>query len=128
MSYEISVDYELGMVVFRMYDGFSVAEYGEVATKEVLDALDDAPKPVFYVLDLTSFLPSLDDIIVGTSKGTGGENPTYFHANTRGVIFISDNAIITTAVAGLDTDAFGHVVAQVFPTMDDAVAYIRAQD
>lgn len=112
-------------VVNTTEPGYNVATDWPEGVAELRRILDASPKPLFIVHDLRAITLSINGLILASNQGTRGERPVWRHPNSQGVYFISEDKTIALAVAGMNTQAFGNMIAKVFPTIEQALADIE---
>lgn len=92
----------------------------------VYDALERAQAPLHYIIDTRHVSFTIEDMLQVASATSRGEKSTFNHPNTRGVIVITENTTVKMALAGLDSDVFGHVKVSVAASEAEALAQIQA--
>lgn len=89
--------------------------------------LSSVAEPVFLILDLADAQLSLEDIMRGASDAFRGDNPTFKSPNIRQILHVSDNPTLELAAEGVASEVFGNVDVQIFKTLEEALAYARAE-
>lgn len=126
MSYNTILPPGEPIIVQTLNDDFDVAGELGPAMREVHDVLSAYEKPVFLIVDMSAYKLSVDDLVVGASMSSGGEEPIFKHPNIRQVVFVSPSKIVELAAKGMNTATFGHVDIRVFASQEAALAYVRA--
>jgi hypothetical protein len=97
---------------------------GIPAMDQTLEILDQQTKPVFYIIDMLKMTLSLDDMITAVSQATR-QRALFQHPNIIENLFVTQSRMIDLAAKGMNSPIFGNVKIQVFPTVDEALAYAR---
>ncbi len=96
----------------------------DAATIALLEQVDE---PVFNVVDVSKLRVTMEDILQGSNRGGRGESAIWHHPRIRQTIFISDSKIIQLAARGMNSFSFGNLNIPVFPTLEEALVYIRQE-
>ncbi|MBN1563635.1 MAG: hypothetical protein JXA10_07345 [Anaerolineae bacterium] len=114
------------IVVFTAFESYRMAQDAQLsveATFEFFDALDE---PTNYILNWLDLNPlDIEDVSVGAMAVALAENPIFKHPKMRKIIFVTTSEIFILAARGLDSDTYGHIKIDVFPTLDEALQYAR---
>jgi hypothetical protein len=89
-------------------------------------ALDAAPEPVYFISDTLAYTFSVPDLAAAANAATKGAKPPFFHPNVRKVIWVTDSKVMGLAARGFNSPTFGNVEIEVFPTLEEALAYCRS--
>lgn len=127
MNYKIEIIQDEPIVIVTLYKHFSFAVDDSVATGEVWEILDQNNQPMFMIMDVTALSLSLDDLVKSANNDTHGERAIYHHPNLLELLVVTRSAMVKLAVKGITTVTFGNVNARAFETVDEALAYTRAE-
>lgn len=128
MSYSTEKLPDLPVVLATLHSDYDHAQEGEAAYAEEIAMLDAQSEPVYYILDIKEYSPTLDVIISGTNwGGKQGNMPTVRHPNVVKPIVISQSDIVKLAVKGVKTVTWGYTDIKVFETLDEALDYVRLE-
>jgi hypothetical protein len=92
---------------------------------EIADLLASLLNPVYYVMDMLKLNFDFGEITTSVNIATRIDHPNFRHPNVRQVIFVSDCPAWTLVAKGLNTKIYGNLVIPVFPTLDEALEYIK---
>ncbi len=92
---------------------------------EIVRALDAQREPVFLVIEMLTISMALSDIIQAAKTVAHGNSTLLHHHNIRENVYVLTDRFFIMAVQGLSSATFGQIKAQVFDTVDQAVAYCR---
>lgn len=115
------------IVIVTIFKDYSIARDMPLSDAEGRILLETLDEPVFYITDITRFTPSMDDLLLGANRGARGEDPMWHHPKIREMVFVSPSTLIHVAAKGMNTVTFGNLKVQVFRTVDEALAYCRAE-
>lgn len=93
---------------------------------QVSQMLEEVDQPVYYITDFTQATIDLDLVIQGAEKTSLDQGGTFHHPKVKEVLFVSTDEVIHLAAKGLQSDTYGHVRIKAFRTLDEALAYARA--
>jgi hypothetical protein len=96
------------------------------AVPQYLEMLAHYDEPVFWIVDLSAVLLSVEDVVFGANMLARSENPLYHHPKVREVVYVTPVDALQAAAQGMDSRAFGHVKISVTNTLDEALAQVRA--
>lgn len=106
---------------------YSTKEHLEGANSEGLVILDNATEPLFVIADMRDYHITMDEMLFGANYGARGSSSTWRHPNIRETAVVSSNSIMQAVIKGLDSATFGHMKVKVFPTVDEALSYVRSK-
>lgn len=93
---------------------------------QLTSLLDNEPGPLYFIIDMSQYSLSLEEMLTGTNQTTRGSMAFHNHPNLAGTIIISSSRMVKLAAKGMNTELFGNVHVKVFETMDDALAFARS--
>ena len=96
------------------------------ASVQYQQVLDSAQEKVYWIVDTREWLFDLEQLMLGATTVARGEGSIYHHPNIKQVLYVTTNEILPAAAKGLASDAFGHLDIKIFGSVDDAIAYARA--
>ncbi|MBI5961285.1 MAG: hypothetical protein HY866_21280 [Chloroflexi bacterium] len=126
MSYKVEQLPGEPIIQATLYPDYRVSAELPLSNQVILGLLDAATQPLFLILDVQTSL-DLGQIVLGAEEVTRGATPLLHHKNVRQVVVVTTNKIIALASKGLSSPLFGKINVVVFPTLDEALGYIRAQ-
>jgi hypothetical protein len=96
------------------------------AASEAMQALDSAQEPLYYITDLLNVPKSLSlsDLIWGANYAA---RTTLRHPNIKEYLVVTESSLVSLAMKGLSSEAFGKVSVRLFATREDALAYARSR-
>lgn len=127
VTYRIDVLAEEPIMLAHLETKFSMERDLSTALDDTRAVLDSLDRPVFYILDLTDVKFGVNDVVSGANQGSRGEDPVWHHNNICGFVVVSRSQLVQMAARGLNSLPFGNIDAQVFETLDEALAYCRGQ-
>lgn len=127
MAYTIEKYPNEPILLVTIHEDFKVAVHQELSDNETRLIFDASPEPLFNVVDVTRIKVSFEDVIAAANVGARGHDPIWKHPKIRASVFISPNPLVRIAVTGLSSATFGNIQAKVFASLDEALAWIRAQ-
>jgi hypothetical protein len=113
------------IVVATLYADYNHAQEGEAAINEAVAMLDAQSEPVYYIFDVTRYVPTFEDLVSSVNWGGRGNLPTFRHPNVRESIVVSGSGMVKLAAQGLKTATWGNTTVHVVDTLDEALAYFR---
>jgi hypothetical protein len=114
------------ILIHTLLEGWSVADDMPVNIDQLIEHLDAADEPLYYIGDLSSGLRlSLQDVILAANRTARGSNALFHHPNLRELLMVTDLKLFELAARGLDSQAFGNVPVSVFQTLEEALEYAR---
>lgn len=93
---------------------------------QIRQMLDSADQPVYYITDLTEAAIDVEFLIQGAGKTSLGSQGNYHHPMVKEVLLVSPQQTIHYVAESLRQDTYGNVPARAFNSMDEALAYVRA--
>lgn len=104
---------------------FNPAERLRDVMAQVIPILDSAQQQLFYVVDLREAKVSFEDTLAGVNAAARGANSYLKHQNMKEVVFVSSDKMVQLSAQGLKSPIFGVQSVALYPTAEDALAYIR---
>lgn len=89
--------------------------------------LEKSREPLFVIVDMSSLVFSLEEVIMGASRGARNQRVIGHRANLREMLIVSNSSLVKFASKGLDTPVFGYLNAGIFASVDDALAHVHSQ-
>ncbi len=96
----------------------------DTAVSAIMDRSDES---LFCVSDLTNITFDDSDLLVTVARSTIDEQALWRHPKLRKLILVTSLPIIHTALDTIQSLTAGGRHVEVFATLDDALAYCRAQ-
>ena len=127
MSYTTEKLHDEPIIVATLYADYNHAQEGEAAINEAVAMLGAQSEPVYYVLDVTKYAPTFEELVSSVNWGGKGNLPTFRHPNVRESIVVSSNGMVKLAAQGLKTATWGNTTIPVFDTLNEALTYVREQ-
>jgi len=89
---------------FKQYEG----EANHLSLRpEILNALDSAPVPQFFIFDITAMGIDVTEMMTGTSVMGRGEGAIFHHPKIRQAIICTSNAMMQMAFRGMQSAIYG---------------------
>lgn len=114
------------IILVSLFKDYNIVQDLPKSGAEGIALLDEQTTPVFYVIDIRELQLDVNDVIDGANLASGSEGALYRHPMIREALFVTEQEIVAMGVKGLDSVPFGNVKARVFKTVEDALAYARA--
>lgn len=89
--------------------------------------LNEAEQPLFLITELDGIQVTLDHIVIGANAAAQGERSLLHHPQVREVIVVTESPVIKHAAEGLRSDAFGNIPVRTYPSIKEAIDYVREQ-
>lgn len=126
MSYDIERLSDLPVLLGTWHSDFVFETEGRAYAAAMHEQLNQQTTEVFYILDMSNWnTMTFDELIVATNIGSRGKDANFHHPMNRKTLFVTTDPAVTLAAEGVTTsDVFGEVNAQVFTSLDDALAYV----
>lgn len=115
------------IILSVMSEDYAISQNMSETDSVIVGLLDASPEKLFVISDISKVSFSFDDVIQGSSQGARGANPPWHHPKAWKTIFVTPSKMVRLAAAGLKTMAFGNLEVMVFDTLDEALAYCRAE-
>lgn len=112
------------IMLATLHAGYDMIRDLPKSSATAITLLDQLSEPVYYIVDLREITIDMDVIVNGTNGASGSDGSLYRHPMIHEVLFVSPDPIVSHVAAGLNNDAFGHVRAHAFATLDDALDYV----
>jgi len=126
-SYSVEKLSDPPIILSILFENYSVSRdmaASDEASRAILDASDEL---LFTVTDITHVKFTFEDILFAATQGARGSKPLWHHPKIREMILISPSTMIKYAAKGMNSPVFGNLAIRVFDTVDEALAYCRAQ-
>jgi hypothetical protein len=95
---------------------------------ECVRLLDAAVEPIYFITIMADDVPiNFHDLLVASTRIARGSNALMHHRNLKQYLVVTRFAPVKMAVRGLNSEVFGNVPTVAFDTLEEALAYIRAQ-
>ncbi len=114
------------ILINTMYEGWSAANDLLINIEQLLEHLNAANEPLYYVSDVSGLKLSLQDVILAANRAARGSNAIFHHPNFREFVVVTDSKLFDLAAKGLDSELFGFVPVSIFKTLEEALEYARA--
>jgi hypothetical protein len=111
--------------VFGAWSSGDELELGD-SLDQVIEYLDAADEPLYYVADVSGLKLDLPDMILTANQTARGSKAILHHPNLREFLVVTEAKLIELASRGLGSEVFGNVPVAVFQTLEEALAYARA--
>jgi hypothetical protein len=96
------------------------------SNRATYEAIDNAPHDKVYLIDIFNFKITIDEIVAGANRVARGEKSLWHHPKLKQVVLVTQDETLRLAAAGMASKAFGNLSVPVFATLDEAMAYVRA--
>ncbi|MBN1310910.1 MAG: hypothetical protein JXB30_05765 [Anaerolineae bacterium] len=126
LTYAVEKLQDEPIVIVKLLEADELQPSMPTTGADVVAVLDTVSEPVFLILDLGDIKISLDHLISSTHR-TVGIDKFLTHPNVREILDVTTNPMLKLAAKGLASKAFGNIKAQIFDTVEDALAYAREQ-
>jgi hypothetical protein len=128
MSYTIEKLRGEPILVNILHEDFRFGSKSQTnAHDEVIRILDDAPEPLFMIIDMSQVSMDFVSLMSNANTATRGVSPILHHPKIRRTIIVSNDLIIKLSVQGMDSPIFGNVSMMLFSTLDEAIDYARSE-
>ncbi len=104
---------------------FSAAKDVPVDNERMLQLLDASGQPLYLIIDLTNVKVSFSDIVMSMATLTKSSRAVLRHPNLKQIVVVTTFELFSLAAKALKQAQYGGLEAQVFPTLDEALAYVR---
>jgi hypothetical protein len=125
MSFHIEKLPNENILVHTLNADFNPIEELDASNHAILSALRNQEKPVFVVVDMTATRLTLEGVIVSANKART-EN-IMANPHIREILIVTRDELLIFASKGLNSQAFGFLKVKIFPSVEKALAYARAQ-
>lgn len=127
MSFTVKMYPEVPAILLTLQREYDLLADFPKSYARVSELLEKADRPLYYIMDLTDARVDMDLIMQGASKTSLSSGGTFHHPMVKQVLMVSPNEAIHLAAEGLQDDIYGNVQVRTFHTVDEALAYARAQ-
>jgi hypothetical protein len=125
MSYTINQPPGESYFIVTLHEDYTMDDFGP-ATAEAMTVLDNATRPLTYILDTSRAHFSFEAVAESASRASRVDNPPFKHPNINGIVFVTgDDHMMTLAVQGLDSEVFGYIKCMVCASVDEAITYAK---
>jgi hypothetical protein len=97
------------------------------SARQLIRALDQAGKPVAYIMDISDLNISFGDMVATLAELTRGDIPAWRHPNLREMLVISRQSVARIGTDALKQTQYGKLRASIFHTVGDAIRYLHAK-
>lgn len=125
MSFETSLLPGEPIILMKLHSTFSVAKDTAASNASLLELLETANEPLYLVIDVTELKISFSDMVGGMATLTKGEMAVFKHPNLKQIVAVTTSDMIALGAKALGQSQYGEVMAKTFPTLDEALAYVR---
>lgn len=117
------------IVIATLHENYDLATDSGPSSQAGIDLLNTLTDPVFWILDMRYLKFDLAALVQGAAVLARNPSSIYRHPMIREVIMVSENApaAVKLAAEGLNSEIYGYVKACVMDSVDEAIAYARAQ-
>lgn len=126
MTYTVKKLPDQPVLILTLLQGYDITRDFPQSYAEVYRFLETTDEPVYYIVDLSETAIDMNLILEGIKRTSVNTRGTFRHPMTRGVIFVTPDAIAGSVAAGLSHETFGNIEARVFDSLDDALDYVQA--
>ncbi len=126
MSYTLEYRKDSSAVLMVLHADYDYATEMTKSTQEAMKLLDGLAKPAYYISDMSAVRFTLEQTIEGTNAAARGDNPLLHHRNIKQALMVVGDALQQMAVKGLTSETFGNTNIRIFATLQEALAYARA--
>lgn len=105
-----------------MHQDYNMATDVPVFAQEIASLSQTWPEPVFLILVEDGYTPGIQDIVIGASVATRGENPVFRNPGIREVLYVTPDRMSHLALKGLNSPIFGNTMVKIFGTREEALA------
>jgi hypothetical protein len=113
------------IMVCTLFETWSVADDMLASIDQVMEHLDAADEPLYYISNISGLRLGLQDMILATNQAARGSSAFFHHPNFRELLVVTDAKLFELAAKGLDSEIFGNVPVAVFGTLEEALEYAR---
>jgi hypothetical protein len=104
---------------------FSLAKDIPVDSERMLELLDSSNQPLYLIIDVTNVKINFSDLITGMAALTKSNRAVFKHPNIKQIIVVTTSDMLALGAKALKQVQYGGLESQVFPTFDEALAYVR---
>ncbi len=128
MSFKVELLSGEPIILNTWYADFDFANEEPMAKSDIKQLLDRANGPTHLINNWLAFSHSLEELMVGASGTTRGDNPLFHHPNIGKIVFVTTSATMKTAAEGMASEQWGKVQIATFETLDEALDYVRSDE
>lgn len=128
MSYQLERMPDAPIVICTMFEDYEMATEAPMFVQEFYEMAESFTESVYLIMVESGYKPNIDDILVGASLATRGEQPVFRHPKVRELLYVTPDRLSQMALKGLGNPIFGNTMVKVFETLDEALAHTRSQD
>ncbi len=126
MGYTITTDPTMPVIVCTLGADFSLKEDMNNVLQELSQLLDQAPRPVYYISNITGARLTFGDIVMGMGA-TASMGGVLRHPNMVEMIVISASDVVRLGVKALSQAQYGGVNARLAQDLDEAMRFVQAE-
>jgi ethanolamine utilization protein EutA (predicted chaperonin) len=127
-SYQINKLRDEPIIVVTVDADFDFLVDFQEVLPEVMATLDAQSEPSYFISEIPGGLGmNYNQVIESMALVAQDENSLYHHPMVIEVLWATQDKFWQMVGEGLATDAYGNVKIKVFYTVDEALAYARAQ-
>jgi hypothetical protein len=97
-----------------------------LSNRTTSEALDNSPEDGVYLIDVFNFQITFEEIVKGANIVARGERPLWHHPKLKQVVLVTADGLLRMAAEGMAASVFGGLKIPVFETLEEALAYARA--
>ncbi len=125
MSFEITPLPGEPIILTKLYSTFSVARDAAASNARLFELLDAVGEPHYLIIDAADIKISFSDMVSGMAALTRGDMAVFKHPSIKQIVAVTTSDMLSLGAKALGQSQYGEVMARTFPTLDEALAYVR---
>jgi hypothetical protein len=127
MSFHIELHPSEPAIVFTLNPDYDLLNEIDLSTSTLIERIStQALYDRLYLINVFKLKISVDEIVVGANRAARGQQSAWHHPKLKQVVLVTQDETLRLAAAGMASKAFGNLSVPVFATLDEAMAYVRA--
>ncbi len=115
------------ILIFTAYETYKIGTHLEPSMAEARQRLDAQLEKVYYINDLSRQTGlSVEDLINAAHSLTRVDSAPYHHPMIRRLLVVTTNSMLRLGYKGASSEMFGSLQVELFDTLEEALAYARA--
>lgn len=115
------------IVVFQAKKTYDLEGDTPVALDRLIHIADSSDVDLIYIADVRNIHFELTDLAQAANLTTRGEHAIFHHPRMKEIIAVTTNKMVALTFRGMESEVYGRVKVAIFPTLEEAIEYARAQ-
>lgn len=126
MSYSTIKVENQPIVISTLHKDYDLATEITYSNQAAIEVLSDASEDQLFLIVHFEVQLTMNDILLGASAVTRGENALWLHEKVRQVLVVTKDLATSLSAQGMRHELFGNVNVEVFETLEQALSFAQS--